>query len=228
MEIKRAIGGLDPKQDIADADALLVGQSGGADRLGDGLAWSCAHRFPLGKGCPQTLEGIVAIAVVGALREHGEDEGIEGILALLPERLAKGGFESRRDQSGASPRLEGGDPLRSGFGESALQMGSGGPGYRLAEGAREGLAGEGGGQTGRIGAEVPTPAGELPARIKADGALMVEDQPHQLIGRFGLPAADAGALRGVGCERRQNHSCAKVVKERRRCRCGRALASRPE
>src|SRR5215218_5562470 len=64
-------------QDLLDAPGLDLGDAAGADRLLDLLVRGVADGLPGSEAAAQPQEGDVAVAVVGRLREHGQDQLVE-------------------------------------------------------------------------------------------------------------------------------------------------------
>ena len=92
--IARVVG--DRAQDRLDAGRLHLRDAAGADRLLDLLERRVAHLLPARHPCAQAQVGDVAVAVVGRLREHRQDQ--------LGDRVAVRSHQRARRRSRAGVR----------------------------------------------------------------------------------------------------------------------------
>ena len=75
-------------QDLLDPHGLLAVQAAGLDRRLDLLQRRVAHLLPGREARAQAQVGDVAVAVVGRLREHGEDQLLEPVAVRRRDRPA--------------------------------------------------------------------------------------------------------------------------------------------
>ena len=79
---------VDVAQDLLDPDGLDPADAAGADRALDVGVGRVAHGGPAGEVPSQREEGHVAVAVVGRLREDGQDQLVQPVAVRRRERAA--------------------------------------------------------------------------------------------------------------------------------------------
>ena len=90
-------------KDPADADRLRRSEPAAADRARDGRQWRISHLVPGREARTQIGICAVAVRVAGVLRQHREDELVQGREAARRRRRAIDLAQTERDGAKTSP-----------------------------------------------------------------------------------------------------------------------------